>query len=55
MGALGVKQAICHRSRDAALAGKGWTKEDLVKMKALEDIIGLELSITDGNQPNQII
>ena len=50
---LGVKQAIYHRSRDAELAGKGWTEEDIEKMKKLE-ALGLELSITGGIVPEQI-
>lgn len=50
---LGIKQAIYHRSRDAELAGKGWTEEDLQKMRALSDI-GLELSITGGIVPEDI-
>ncbi|MGX2967018.1 3-keto-L-gulonate-6-phosphate decarboxylase UlaD [Ursidibacter sp. B-7004-1] len=50
---LGVKQAIYHRSRDAELAGKGWTDEDIEKMKRLEEI-GLELSITGGIIPEDI-
>ncbi len=50
---LGVKQAIYHRSRDAELAGKGWTEEDIEKMKRLEEI-GLELSITGGIVPEEI-
>ncbi len=31
---LGITQAIHHRSRDAELAGVGWTEADLVKMRA---------------------
>ena len=50
---LGVKQAIYHRSRDAELAGKGWTEEDIEKMKKLSDL-GLELSITGGIVPEEI-
>lgn len=50
---LGVTQAIYHRSRDAELAGKGWTDEDIEKMKRLEKI-GLELSITGGIVPEDI-
>ncbi|MDP8032802.1 3-keto-L-gulonate-6-phosphate decarboxylase UlaD [Pasteurella atlantica] len=50
---LGVKQAIYHRSRDAELAGKGWTAEDIEKMKKLADL-GLELSITGGIVPQEI-
>lgn len=50
---LGVKQAIYHRSRDAELAGKGWTEEDIEKMKRLEEI-GLALSITGGIVPEEI-
>lgn len=50
---LGVTQAIYHRSRDAELAGKGWTDEDIQKMKRLEEI-GLELSITGGIVPEDI-
>lgn len=44
---LGITQAIYHRSRDAELAGVGWTEGDLAKMKQLADL-GLELSITGG-------
>ena len=50
---LGVKQAIYHRSRDAELAGKGWTEEDIEKMKRLSEM-GLELSITGGIVPEEI-
>ncbi len=50
---LGVKQAIYHRSHDAELAGKGWTAEDIEKMKKLADL-GLELSITGGIVPQEI-
>ena len=50
---LGVKQAIYHRSRDAELAGKGWTEEDIEKMKKLSEM-GLELSITGGIVPEEI-
>lgn len=49
----GVKQAIYHRSRDAELAGKGWTEEDITKMKKLEEL-GLALSITGGIVPEEI-
>lgn len=50
---LGVKQAIYHRSRDAELAGKGWTEDDIEKMKRLEEL-GLEISITGGIIPEDI-
>ena len=50
---LGIKQAIFHRSRDAELAGKGWTPEDIEKMQGLAGL-GLELSITGGIVPEQI-
>ncbi|RKS87203.1 3-keto-L-gulonate 6-phosphate decarboxylase [Orbus hercynius] len=50
---LGIKQAIYHRSRDAELAGIGWTQDDLVKMRQLSDL-GLELSITGGIVPEDI-
>ena len=50
---LGVKQAIYHRSRDAELAGKGWTLEDVDLMKQLS-ALGLELSITGGIVPQDI-
>ncbi len=50
---LGVTQAIYHRSRDAELAGKGWTQTDIDLMKALSDM-GLELSITGGIIPEDI-
>lgn len=50
---LGVKQAIYHRSRDAELAGRGWTEEDIQLMKQLSEM-GLELSITGGIVPEDI-
>ncbi len=50
---LGVKQAIYQRSRDAELAGKGWTPEDVDLMKQLS-ALGLELSITGGIVPQDI-
>ena len=50
---LGVKQAIYHRSRDAELAGKGWTAEDIELMKQLS-AKGLELSITGGIVPEEL-
>lgn len=50
---MGVKQAIYHRSRDAELAGKGWTEEDIEKMRKLSEL-GLELSITGGIVPEEI-
>lgn len=50
---LGIKQAIYHRSRDAELAGIGWTKLDLEKMQQLSDL-GFELSITGGIVPEDI-
>ncbi|MGO2334954.1 3-keto-L-gulonate-6-phosphate decarboxylase UlaD [Providencia sp.] len=50
---LGIKQAIYHRSRDAELAGIGWTDDDLIKMRQLSDL-GLALSITGGIVPEDI-
>ncbi|MDV7105755.1 3-keto-L-gulonate-6-phosphate decarboxylase UlaD [Vibrio sp. TH_r3] len=50
---LGISQAIYHRSRDAELAGVGWTEEDLVKMRELS-AMGLELSITGGIVPEDL-
>lgn len=50
---LGIKQAIYHRSRDAELAGIGWTELDLEKMQQLSDL-GFELSITGGIVPEDI-
>lgn len=50
---LGIKQAIYHRSRDAELAGIGWTEHDLEKMQQLSDL-GFELSITGGIVPEDI-
>ena len=48
--AMGVRQAIYHRSRDAELAGVNWTENDLVKLKKLSEL-GLELSVTGGIVP----
>ncbi|MCU8392494.1 3-keto-L-gulonate-6-phosphate decarboxylase UlaD [Vibrio vulnificus] len=50
---LGITQAIYHRSRDAELAGVGWTEADLNKMRHLSQL-GLELSITGGIVPEDI-
>jgi len=50
---LGIKQAIYHRSRDAELAGIGWTDADLNKMRLLSEL-GLELSITGGIVPEDL-
>ncbi|MFI3256166.1 MAG: orotidine 5'-phosphate decarboxylase / HUMPS family protein, partial [Psittacicella sp.] len=50
---LGIKQAIYHRSRDADLAGIGWTDEDINKIKAMSNL-GLEVSITGGITPDAI-
>ncbi|EJE8691331.1 TPA: 3-dehydro-L-gulonate-6-phosphate decarboxylase [Vibrio vulnificus] len=50
---LGITQAIYHRSRDAELAGVGWTEADLHKMRELSQL-GLELSITGGIVPEDI-
>lgn len=51
--AMGVKQAIYHRSRDAELAGVNWTENDLLKLKKLSEL-GLELSITGGIIPEDL-
>lgn len=51
--AMGIKQAIYHRSRDAELAGVSWTADDLVRMQQLSDI-GIELSITGGIVPQDV-
>ncbi len=50
---LGITQAIYHRSRDAELAGIGWTDNDIEKMRQLSEI-GLELSITGGIVPEEL-
>jgi len=52
-GNLGITQAIYHRSRDAELAGVGWTEKDLAKMHQLSEL-GIELSITGGIVPEDI-
>lgn len=49
----GITQAIYHRSRDAELAGKTWTTEDIQLMKKLSEL-GIELSITGGIIPQDI-
>ncbi|MFC0226368.1 3-keto-L-gulonate-6-phosphate decarboxylase UlaD [Serratia aquatilis] len=48
--ALGIKQAIYHRGRDAQASGQTWGQQDLDTMKALSDL-GIELSITGGITP----
>lgn len=50
---LGITQAIYHRSRDAELAGIGWTDADISKMRQLSEL-GIELSITGGIVPEDI-
>lgn len=50
---LGITQAIYHRSRDAELAGVGWSDDDLTKMRQLSEL-GLALSITGGIVPEDI-
>lgn len=50
---LGITQAIYHRSRDAELAGVGWTEHDLDNMRQLS-ALGLQLSITGGIVPEDI-
>ncbi|WP_087020640.1 3-keto-L-gulonate-6-phosphate decarboxylase UlaD [Thaumasiovibrio subtropicus] len=50
---LGIRQAIYHRSRDAELAGVGWTEHDIANMRALSDL-GLALSITGGIVPEDL-
>ncbi|MCI7480504.1 3-keto-L-gulonate-6-phosphate decarboxylase UlaD [[Pasteurella] aerogenes] len=49
----GITQAIYHRSRDAELAGKTWTTEDIHLMQKLSDL-GIQLSITGGIIPEDI-
>ncbi|AFI92102.1 3-keto-L-gulonate-6-phosphate decarboxylase UlaD [Pectobacterium parmentieri] len=48
--ALGIKQAIYHRGRDAQASGQTWGQQDLDTMKALSDL-DIELSITGGITP----
>lgn len=42
-----IKQVVYHQSRDALLAGKRWSDEDLNKIKRLIDI-GFKVSVTGG-------
>jgi 3-dehydro-L-gulonate-6-phosphate decarboxylase len=51
--AMGVKQAIYHRGRDAQAAGQGWGQADLDAMKRLSDL-GIELSVTGGVTADQV-
>ncbi|WP_028536593.1 3-keto-L-gulonate-6-phosphate decarboxylase UlaD [Paludibacterium yongneupense] len=48
--ALGVRQAIYHRGRDAAAKGLGWGAQDLKLLRALADA-GIEPSVTGGLTP----
>lgn len=50
---LGITQVIYHRSRDAELAGVGWTDADIEKMRALSEL-GMELNITGGIVPEDL-
>lgn len=51
--AMGITQAIYHRSRDAELAGVSWTEDDLKRMQQLSEL-GIELSITGGIVPEDL-
>ncbi|MFT7696895.1 MAG: 3-dehydro-L-gulonate-6-phosphate decarboxylase [Reinekea sp.] len=51
--AMGITQAIYHRSRDAELAGVTWTDADLSRMTQLSNL-GIELSITGGIVPTDL-
>lgn len=51
--ALGLKQAIYHRGRDAQAQGQRWSQQDLDAMKALSDL-GFGLSVTGGITPQEL-
>lgn len=51
--AMGIKQAIYHRSRDAELAGVNWSQDDLSQMRALSEL-GIDISVTGGIVPEDI-
>lgn len=42
-----IKQVVYHQSRDALLAGKKWSEEDLNKIQRLIDL-GFKVSVTGG-------
>ena len=44
---IGLTQAIYHRGRDAALAGRQWGEEDLAKIRKLAEM-GFDVSVTGG-------
>lgn len=50
---LGISEVCYHRSRDAELAGIGWTDEDISKIKELSDM-GFKVSVTGGIKPDSI-
>ncbi len=43
----GLKQVVYHRSRDAEASGKGWSSEDVEKVKKLSEM-GFKVTITGG-------
>ena len=49
----GVPQVVYHRSRDAELAGKGWSEEDITKIKRLAEM-GFKVTITGGINLNNL-
>ncbi|MFG1173142.1 3-keto-L-gulonate-6-phosphate decarboxylase UlaD [Erwiniaceae bacterium CAU 1747] len=51
--ALGLRQAIYHRGRDAQAQGQRWSQQDLDAMKALSDL-GFGLSVTGGITPQEL-
>jgi 3-dehydro-L-gulonate-6-phosphate decarboxylase len=51
--ALGLRQAIYHRGRDAQAAGKTWDDSDLDKIRRLADM-GFLVSVTGGLTPADI-
>ncbi|WP_340616248.1 3-keto-L-gulonate-6-phosphate decarboxylase UlaD [Xenorhabdus entomophaga] len=52
--AIGIRQVIYHRGRDAQANGQVWDKEDISRMKKLSDI-GLAVSITGGIVPTDLL
>ncbi len=43
----GLKQVVYHRSRDAEASGKGWSEDDVSKVKKLSEM-GFNVTITGG-------
>jgi len=50
----GISQVVYHRSRDAELAGKKWSDDDITKIEKLAEM-GFKVTITGGLQVEDLV